>query len=216
MTTERYGGGDMEYFANADASKMTTAYLGNGHTFVDQRPEMYEVSAWRQQRPQPGREAYETQLRSKFGDESAESLLEFAVGSGMNLNIFPNLLLIGNQVQVIEPVAHNKTILHWYATTSDSLPSEINIMRVRSQEDFPILGEVDDNANFEGCQIGLGIPEIEWVDITRHLHTGEEETLPNGVVQGPVTSDVHLRGFYRYWAQLMDADFVAAARRTQT
>jgi phenylpropionate dioxygenase-like ring-hydroxylating dioxygenase large terminal subunit len=41
MTKQRYGGGDMSYFADADRSRMRAYALDNGHTLVDQRPEMH-------------------------------------------------------------------------------------------------------------------------------------------------------------------------------
>ena len=209
MIAKRYGKSrDMTYFqGNPDETHMYSQSLGSGgHTFIDQRPEMHAVSAWRQQRPQPGCEAYEEQLRKRLGDQEAERLLEVAVGSGMNLNIFPNLLVIGNQIQTIEPLAVDRTQITWYATTVTGVPEEINILRMRTQEDFPNFGEVDDVANWEACQEGLSIPEIEWVDMSRHLHTGQERVDERGVITGPVTDDLHFRAYYQEWKRLMSAN----------
>jgi phenylpropionate dioxygenase-like ring-hydroxylating dioxygenase large terminal subunit len=209
MMAQRYGQSrDMTYFqGNPDDTRMYAQSLGSGgHTFIDQRPEMHAISAWQQQRPQPGREAYEAQLRKQVGDREAERLLEVAVGSGMNLNIFPNLLVIGNQIQVIEPLAVDRTQLTWYATTITGVPEAINVLRMRTQEDFPNFGEVDDVANWEACQEGLSIPEIEWVDMSRHLDTGQERIDARGVITGPVTDDLHLRAYYQEWKRLMSAD----------
>jgi phenylpropionate dioxygenase-like ring-hydroxylating dioxygenase large terminal subunit len=209
MTARRHGPDlDMSYYGTSapDDCAMYTQSLGNGHTFIDQRPEMHAESAWKRQRPQPGREIYEAQLRERVGDEEADRLLEVAVGSGMNLNIFPNLLMIGNQIQVVEPLAVDRVQVTWYATTLDGVPEEINVLRMRTQEDFPNFGEVDDGANFEGCQQGLAIPELEWLDISRHLHTGRERFDARGVVTGPVSDDLHLRAYYQEWKRLMSAE----------
>ena len=208
MVAKRYGSNrDVSYYqGDSDHTRMYSQSLGNGNTFIDQRPEMHAASAWKQQRPQPGREAYETQLRNRLGDQEAERLLEVAVGSGMNLNIFPNLLVLGNQIQVVEPIAVDRTQLTWYATTITGVPEEINTLRMRTQEDFPIFGEVDDVANFEACQEGLAIPEIEWVDISRHLHTDQESVDERGVITGLVTDDLHLRSYYQEWKRLISAD----------
>ena len=81
----------------------------------------------------------------------------------MNMNIFPNLLILGNQIQVVEPIAVDRTQLSWNATTVGGVPEEINILRMRTQEDFPAFGEPDDQANFEEVQRGLAVTEIEWV-----------------------------------------------------
>lgn len=204
MTKVRYGGGDMSYFADADRSKMTSTALDNGHTVVDQRPEMHNESAWAQQRPQPGREPYEEHVVAAYGD--AKEVLDTTVGAGMNLNIFPNLALIGNQIQVIQPVGVTSTSVHWYATHRADRDGQVNAMRLRSQEDFPILGEMDDAANFEECQRGLSNnPEDEWVDMSRHYETGKDVPVEDGMVRGPVTTDLHMRTYYVEWKRLMQA-----------
>jgi phenylpropionate dioxygenase-like ring-hydroxylating dioxygenase large terminal subunit len=208
MIARRWGESrDMSYFeGNPDETKMYSRALDHGHTFLDQRPEMHAVSAWRQQRPQPGREAYEAELRAKLGDAEADRLLELAVGSGMNLSIFPNLLFVGNQIQVIQPLAVDRTELTWYATTIGGVPDEINVLRMRTQEDFPILGEVDDVANWEACQQGFAVSEVEWLDIGRHLDSGRETIDERGLTTGPITDDLHLRTYYAEWKRLMSID----------
>tara|TARA_R100000501_G_C2615288_1_gene108997 strand:+ start:141 stop:1418 length:1278 start_codon:yes stop_codon:yes gene_type:complete len=201
MTTLRHGGGDMQYFGSADETEMKVYSLGNGHSVIDQRPEMYKISAWNQQRPQPGRESFESNVRSHHS--VPEKTLDMAVGAGMNLNIFPNLLLIGNQIQVIDPLSVNKTVLHWYATLLDDEDEELNAIRMRTQEDFPIMGEVDDAANFESCQEGLeSMPEIEWVDISRHMSDTEGAGYDNVLTNKP-TSEIHSRSYFDTWKRLM-------------
>ncbi|WP_454837588.1 aromatic ring-hydroxylating oxygenase subunit alpha [Pseudomonas rhizophila] len=204
MTTLRHGGGDMQYFGNADETEMKMYSLGNGHSVIDQRPEMYKFSAWNQQRPQPGRESFESNVRNDHSEP--EKILDMAVGAGLNLNIFPNLLLIGNQIQVIDPISVNKTVLHWYATLLDEEDEELNAIRMRTQEDFPIMGEVDDAANFESCQEGLeSMPEIEWVDISRHMKDTEDANYHNISTDKP-TSEIHSRGYFETWKRLMSED----------
>lgn len=206
MTNARYGGGDMAYFADADRSKMTNSALDNGHTVIDQRPEMHGESAWRLQRPQPGREPYEDHVASIYGDQ-AQQVLDTTVGAGMNLNIFPNLALIGNQVQVIQPLAVASTGVHWYATQRKDADPEVNTMRLRTQEDFPVMGEMDDAANFEECQRGLcNSPEDEWVDMSRHHESGKDVPVEDGIIRGPVTTDLHMRNYYAQWKRLMQAE----------
>src|SRR5581483_916897 len=207
MTTARYGfGRSLSHFAgDPDDGPMYVQSLGGGHTFLDQRPAMGD-SLWAQDRPIPGGDAAVAALRARHGDAEAARLLELAVGEGMNLNVFPNLLIIGNQIQVIEPLAVDRTCLTWYATTiASGVPDEINTLRMRMQEDFPNFGEPDDQANFEECQVGLTIPEIEWLDLGRGLRAGEP-TDERGVTTGRVTSEVTLRGYLQEWKRLMNAD----------
>ena len=204
MTQQRYGGGDMSYFADADRTKMRAYALDNGHTLVDQRPEMHATSAWAGQRPQPGREPFEDHVLATAGPDKAEAVLRSAVGAGMNFNIFPNLALLGNQMQVIQPVKVGVTAMHWYATQRRDGDAELNTIRMRTQEDFPIMGEMDDNINFEECQRGLtNNPEDEWVDLGRHSETGQDIIGDDGILTGPVTSDLHQRTYYAQWKRLM-------------
>ena len=207
MRKERYGGGvDMQWtLGDVDAGLQTVTDLGNGHTFLDQRAEI--DSYWAQSAPMPGEQSYEALLRERLGEERAAAALEVAVGSGMNLNIFPNLLIIGNQIQVVEPYAVDDTHLVWYATSLEApdLPSEITALRMRLQEDFPSFGEPDDLANFEECHAGLTIPEMEWVVTHRHLDTGRETRDEHGHLTGPVSDELPIRAFWARWKELMSS-----------
>ncbi len=138
-------------------------------------------------------------------------MLDASTGSGLNLNIFPNLLIIGNQIQMIEPVAVNRTVVHWFSTTLEGAAPEVNTTRMRLQEDFPSFGEVDDTAQFESCQHGLeDVPEMEWVDIRRHMGTDVGYPDTDGYWREPISSDLHLRCYYGAWRDIMEK---AVARR---
>jgi phenylpropionate dioxygenase-like ring-hydroxylating dioxygenase large terminal subunit len=213
MRKERYGGGvDMQWtLGDVDAGLQTVTDLGNGNTFLDQRAEI--DSYWAQSAPMPGEQSYERLLRERLGDEAAAAALEVAVGSGMNLNIFPNLLIIGNQIQVVEPHDVDDTHLVWYATSLEApdLPPEITALRMRLQEDFPSFGEPDDLANFEECHAGLLIPEMEWVVTDRHLETGRETRDEHGHLTGPVSDELPIRAFWARWKDLMSSTTKLAA-----
>lgn len=199
---------DMAYFGvSPDEGLMRTYMLGNGHSVIDQRPN-YDGpgSFWANQRPQPGRERFEEKIRAEHGDD-ADRLLDLAIGSQINLNIFPNLLIIGNQVQVIEPLGVERTQLTWHATTVGGVPSEVNTMRMRTQEDFPSFGEPDDQANFEEVQRGLAAPESEWILMNRGLGVpGWQEVGPDGVVSSRATDELHMRRYYAAWLEMMSED----------
>ena len=203
---DRYGDVDMQYYAkNFDLSPILSKDLGNGHTTLDQRPEMHAESAWRRQHVSPGREALEAALTERYGPDEALRMLDASTGSGLNLNIFPNLLIIGNQIQMVEPVAVNRTVVHWFSTTLEGAPPEVNATRMRLQEDFPSFGEVDDTAQFESCQHGLeDVPELEWVDIRRHMDTAVGYPDTDGYWREPISSDLHLRCYYGAWRDIME------------
>ncbi|MGV2099934.1 aromatic ring-hydroxylating oxygenase subunit alpha [Rhizobium sp. 21-4511-3d] len=206
MRKDRYGGGvDMQWtLGNVDDGLQTVADTGNGGTFIDQRAEITRY--WDQSAPMPGEDAYARIIRERLG-EKGEDALDVVMGSGMNLNIFPNLLIIGNQIQVLEPQSVNQTHINWYATAlvADDLPDEVNSLRMRLQEDFPSFGEPDDLANFEECQSGLEIEEVAWVQTSRHLDTGKEYIGAKGMLTGPVSDELPLRVFWREWLKRMES-----------
>lgn len=208
MASRMGEGKDMSYFGRSpDEGPMRTYMLGNGHSVIDQRPN-YDGpgSFWANQRPQPGRERFEEKIRAEHG-EDADRLLDLAIGSQINLSIFPNLLIIGNQVQVVEPLGVDRTQLTWHATTVGGVPPEVNTMRMRTQEDFPSFGEPDDQANFEEVQRGLAAPEAEWVLMNRGLGVpGWQEVGPDGVVSTAATDELHMRRYYAAWLEMMSED----------
>jgi phenylpropionate dioxygenase-like ring-hydroxylating dioxygenase large terminal subunit len=197
---------DMSYFGRTpDDGPMLSYSLGNGHSVIDQRPALGDEpgSFWANQRPQPGREAFEHHIREQHGDD-ADRLLDLAIGAQINLSIFPNLLIIGNQVQVIEPLAVDRTQLTWHATRIGGVPDEVNTLRMRTQEDFPAFGEPDDQANFEEAQRGLAAPEAEWIFMNRGLDVAGWQSLgDDGVIGTAVTDELHMRSYYDEWLRRM-------------
>jgi phenylpropionate dioxygenase-like ring-hydroxylating dioxygenase large terminal subunit len=207
MLSTRYGDVDIAYYgSDFDSTPLLVKDLGNGHTLLDQRPLMHAGSAFSRQHVLPGKETLWSQLNEMLGAETALALLDGSTGAGMNLNVFPNLMIIGNQIQVLEPVAVNRTVVHWYSTTLTNVPPEVNAIRMRMQEDFPSFGEVDDAANFEACQQGLEeVPEMEWVHIGRHLDSGRGSKDTDGFWKEPVSTDLHARTYLHAWRRIMEA-----------
>lgn len=207
LLNERQHGGARslsQFKTSPDTTGMYGADLGNGHMFVDQRPGLAK-SFWETQRPVPGRESYEARIRERHGGASAE-VLEMAPGSMVNLSIFPNLLIKGNHLEVVEPVSVDETRLHTWVCAAEGAPEEVNVMRMRIAEDFPSLGNPDDLELFERCQQGLGIAEIEWVDMSKGLGMPTVSEPGDGLRRAPVTYEGPMRGYLRAWRELMSAD----------
>lgn len=209
MTQSRYPDGNTGtgYASKPDESGINSYYLGNGHTYLYHRPGM-GPSIFERARPAPGSDLWANKLREKIGDEQAAAdLLERVPGQGMNLNIFPNLMIIGSQVQVIEPVSVDRTELTWYATTLADAPVEANVLRMRFAEDFPNFGEIDDLEMFQRCWEGLQIPEAEWVDCSRGSHLSIEElTNEQGALEASGTLEHTLRGYFGAYKDFMQQD----------
>lgn len=207
VLNERQHGGSRslsQFKASPDDTGMYGDDLGNGHMFVDQRPGLAR-SFWETQRPVPGREWYADRIRAEYPD-SGDEVLEAVPGSMVNLSIFPNLLIKGNHLEVVDPVSVDETRLHTWVAAAAGAPEEVNVMRMRIAEDFPSLGNPDDLELFERCQQGLGIAEIEWVDMSKGLGHPDQQVLDGGVRRGPVTHEGPMRGYIRAWLELMESD----------
>lgn len=188
----------LSYFLGSpDDSEMYQMSLGNGHTFLDHLPGMGDP--WLRVRPVPGLEAVAEALAPL---PDSERMLRDIPGPGMNLNIFPNLITVGNQLVMIEPVAVDEFLMIWYATSIAGAPPALNSGRMRVAEDFPNFGEVDDIDNWERMQVALGIPEAEWLDMSRGLATDVKDPV-TGIVRGRATADTGMRGYYAEYKRLM-------------
>lgn len=205
MTAIRNGRGQGASYMGSDPddSPMYCKQFPNGHTLLHHRPGM-GPSMWTQARPMPGREFYEQKIKDQYGEDAGKEALEMAPGYGVNLNIFPNLMLLANQIQVVEPIAHNQTALSWYATRLKGADDDVNLLRMRIGEDFPNFGEVDDLEMFELCWQGLKTSEVEWINTNRSAPPQPSDD--NGVLTVTVTDEAPLRGFLGAYRQYMKED----------
>jgi hypothetical protein len=92
--------------------------------------------------------------------------------------------------------------------------TDINALRMRTQEGFPNFGEVDDIANFEQIQRGLLALEDEWVYMNRGLGIpGRVITNADGTITAPATDEAFMREHFKEWKRLMQARPNLAIRR---
>ena len=151
------------YRTSPDNAPMYVRYFGNGHHFKDKRPNVEDRpgALWEIEGPHPGMEHFEASLRQRLGDK-ADRALDLASSEPVNINVFPNLHILGNHIQVSTPVAVDETDTTWYGTAVvdedgvlEGTVDAINALRMRTQESFPNFGEIDDLANFEQIQVGF-------------------------------------------------------------
>jgi phenylpropionate dioxygenase-like ring-hydroxylating dioxygenase large terminal subunit len=200
------------YKESPDNAPMYVHYLGHGHHFKDKRPNIEDRpgALWAIEGPHPGMEHYEARLRADYGDR-ADGLLDLASSEPVNINIFPNLHILGNHVQVMQPISVTETDTTWYGTAVvdeagelDGAEGLINALRMRTQEAFPNFGEVDDLVNFEQIQAGLAAEEDEWVYMHRGLDIpGRIVEEDSGIIRGPATDEVFMREYMKEYKRLM-------------
>ena len=206
MTNERHGGGKALDHFRGDNTPMYVKYYGHGHKLIDQRPAI--PSVWDRARPVPGRETYAAALEGQFPPEQARDYLDMTGRAGINLILYPNLIVAGaGSFNVYEPVAVDKTIVHSYGVVLDDAPPAVNALKSRFLEDFAGFGYRDDNEIFERIQRSLtAIPEMEWVDFSKGLGTDREVVGADGSISGSVSDETGIRGAYFYWKELMKRD----------
>jgi hypothetical protein len=163
---------------------------------------------WDRARPVPGRESYAAALEARLGPEEAREYLELTGRAGINLVLYPNLIIAGGgSFNVYEPVAVDRTIVHSFGVVLDGAPPEVNALKTRFLEDFPGFGYRDDNEIFERIQQSLSaIPEMEWLDFSKGLGTDREGTGQDGTITGNVSDETGIRGSYFWWQELMSRD----------
>ena len=214
----------MSYYQDSpDSLPMYIQYMGNGHHFKDKRPnlEPRPGGLWAIESLHPGMEHVQDKLRSRYGAR-AEAMLDLAGSEPVNINVFPNLSLLGNHIQVFQPVAFDETDAIWYGTKIEDVDgtlggevlTDINALRMRTQEGFPNFGEVDDVTNFEQIQRGLAAQEDAWIYMNRGYAIPDRiQTLDDGTIKGPATDELFMREYIREWKRLMKAEPDIAIRR---
>lgn len=203
------------YKSNPDNGPMYLRYFGHGHHFKDKRPavEKRPGALWEIEGPHPGMEHYEAALRARLG-AAADRVLDLASSEPVNINIFPNLHILGNHVQVSQPLSVSETDTTWYGTAVIDEAGElmgaadaVNALRMRTQEGFPNFGEIDDLMNFEQIQAGLAAEEDEWIYMHRGLGIpGRITRDADGIITGPSTDEVFLRETMQEYKRLMQAE----------
>ncbi|MEY4267394.1 MAG: Rieske (2Fe-2S) protein [Pseudomonadota bacterium] len=204
MTADRHGSGKALDHFRGDNNPMVVKYLGHGHKLIDQRPSI--PSPWERARPVPGREEYAGNLVDNLGLEQAQSYLNMTGRAGINLILYPNMIISGaGSFNVYEPIAVDKTVVHSYGVVLDDAPMAVNALKSRFLEDFAGFGYRDDNEIFERIQHSLTtIPEMEWVDFSKGLGTDRESVGDDGSITGAVSDETGIRGAYQHWVELME------------
>jgi phenylpropionate dioxygenase-like ring-hydroxylating dioxygenase large terminal subunit len=194
-------------------TEMVAKALGGGHMVVDQRPGI-PAGPWATMRPMPFSEALVAALVARSTDSAADAtaLLDLATGSMVNLSVFPSLILVGNQLMVVEPLAVDRTRLSLHLVFAGGAPAAVNLLRLRVDEDFVSFGTPDDLEMFERVQQGLAIPEMEWLDVSRGLGSPRDHLDPDGNATGPISSEAPQRGYLAEYRRLLSTAGATRAR----
>lgn len=179
--------------------------LGMGHTHIDYRaynlqPERKKArlaaltsSSW-------GKKYYDDMAQA-YGQKRAEELI---VIGGTHMNVFPNLVILNQQIRTIRPVSPDRTEVDLAPVLLKGVPDELNTQRLRQYEQFysPQGGGIhDDIEMFNRVADGLRCSMEPWLLFQRGL--GRERQLEDGTIAGQVTDEVPQRAMWRHWSKVM-------------
>jgi hypothetical protein len=151
-------------------------------------------------------------MTRRFGPERAANMLR---EGGTHTFVFPNLILIGIQMRVLQPISVDRTEVCLYPTLLKWLTPDVNTIRLRSHEAFfgsASFGGPDDSEIFERVQDGCAVEIEPWQLLSRGLHRERHE---DGMIVGELSDEVTQRGIWRQWKKVMTQDTAAtrAARK---
>ncbi|HKA56260.1 MAG TPA: aromatic ring-hydroxylating dioxygenase subunit alpha [Candidatus Binatia bacterium] len=190
-----------------------TRDLGNGHVMLDSR-EYNKVNSrhLRAVLPTtPGGKDYEEAMVQRYGRERAEEIL---IAGGTHMLVFPNLILIGVQIRVVQPIGTAETQVLLYPTLLKGVAQGMNVARLRGHEAFfgpSGKGAVDDLEMFERNQAGLSARVDPWLLLSRGRQ--RERRDGDGTLIAQMTDEVTQRGIWRQWKKMMTQGVEAPARR---
>jgi len=178
--------------------------FGNGHVMLDYRMRIYDslnsdpTPAVRAVIPEG--QTHFDELTRRFGEQRAANMLR---EGGTHTFIFPNLILIGIQMRVLQPLSASHTEVCLYPTLLKWLAPEVNTIRLRSHEAFfgsASFGGPDDSEIFERIQDGCAVQLEPWQLLSRGLHRERHE---DGMIIGEMADEVTQRGIWRQWKKVM-------------
>ena len=180
--------------------------LGQGNSVIDSAdfnavPERKAHKLKALKRTQWGQKYYDDMVDA-YGVERAEDVI---VVGGTHMNVFPNLVTLGQQIRTIRPIAVDRTEVDLAPTLLKGVPDELNTMRIRQFEQFysPQGGGIHDDVEmFNRVQEGLACTMEPWLLFQRGLH--REVTLPDGSIKGQVTDETPQRAMWKHWLEVME------------
>jgi anthranilate 1,2-dioxygenase (deaminating, decarboxylating) large subunit len=121
------------------------------------------------------------------------------------LLIFPNLVLVGVQMRLIQPVSVDHTEVTVIPTLIKDAAEQATRLRLREHEGFfgsAGTGSPDDTEVFERVQAGFGASLEPWILFARGKH--RERSDPTMGIVGDLRDEVSQRGIWRQWKKLME------------
>jgi phenylpropionate dioxygenase-like ring-hydroxylating dioxygenase large terminal subunit len=180
-----------------------TRDLGNGHTKLEFR-ELNRPHVDRKMQEMAQTPVGKTYIEGLLMSHGRERVVELLTEGAPHVCIFPNLVLIREQIRVIQPVTVDYTEVFRFPVLLKGAPLEVNTARLRAHEAFfgPASGGApDDLEMFDRNQIGLSATVNPWLVLDRGL--GRERRDEDGTVVGQFSDELPQRSIFRHWKNLL-------------
>jgi len=189
--------------------------IGGGHVMLDYGFRIYDPLNNDPLPPvraiNPSGEEHLAEMTRRTSPERAADMLR---EGGTHTLIFPNLILIGLHMRVVQPLSVDYTEVCLYPTTLKWLAPEVNAIRLRSHEAFfgsASLGGPDDSEIFERIQTAAAADLEPWNIISRGM--GRERPDEEGYLYSDMTDEITQRAIWRQWMKLMTQEAGGATRK---
>ena len=157
------------------------------------------------------------EAREELLSRLPEAQVNWMVGRGRNLMLFPNVLLMdqpSTQIRIFRPLSVDRTLVTVYCIAPKGESTEARQARIRKFEDFYMvtgMATPDDLAALEDCQTGALGEGSRWTEVTRGIGSMVEGADEGAASIGlkPVSSnhdwdfETLYYSFYRKWLKQM-------------
>jgi len=190
-------------------SKAMTRDLGGGHVMLDYRQcqgnRSLNLTTTYNGPPSNSFQAeFVDSIRRRYGEHRGAEILQ---ASGTHLLVFPNLIILGVQVRVINPVSVARTEVTVHPALLRGAPKAVNQLRLRGHEAFfgsGAMGSPDDAEMFERMQLGFAAAVEPWVYLGRGISTERRDD--DGTTVGHIMDEITQRAIWRHWKKLMTGE----------
>jgi fatty-acyl-CoA synthase len=191
--------------AYADDGTVTMRDLGSGHAILDFRAQNRAggLTDMSKGGARKARAEHVAALAKRIGLKEAE---EKVLDGLSNVVIFPNLMLVLQDVRVVQPLGPDRSIVHNWPAMLEGAPEAINQARLKQQNaSYGPAGLItpDDMEIFERSQRAFATSKPDRLLLSRGAW--RDKRAEDGTVLGRATDETAHRGIWRHYREVMSS-----------
>jgi phenylpropionate dioxygenase-like ring-hydroxylating dioxygenase large terminal subunit len=191
--------------AYADDGTVSMRDLGQGHALLDFRAQnrLGGITDVSKGGARQAREQYVAALAGRLGSEAARKLVLDGLS---NVVIFPNLMLVLQDIRVVQPVSPTRSIVYNWPALLEGAPESVNEARLKQQNaSYGPAGLItpDDMEIFERSQRAFAARKPERLLLSRGAWRDVRDE--DGTLVGRATDETAHRGIWRHYRAVMSS-----------